>query len=196
MWTLFHLVRHGSYVLLDRAPGGRTDYPLSSQGRDEANSIAGWLADRRARALVSSPTRRAIETAEPIAQRLNLPVEVDPAFFEIDFADWTGRHFEDLQSDPDWKAWNGFRSTAGVPGGETMLAVQARAVAGLLRHAAKHNDAEVVVVSHADVIKSVLVHFLGTPLDLMRRIEIGPGSISQLMLYPGDAKVLAVNFHP
>ncbi|HEY7577579.1 MAG TPA: histidine phosphatase family protein [Acetobacteraceae bacterium] len=196
MRALFHLVRHGSYALLDHAPGGRADYPLSSQGRDEAGNIAAWLAGRGPRALVSSPTRRAIETAAPIAQRLNLAIEVDPAFVEIDFADWTGKRFEDLHSDPGWRAWNGFRSTAGVPGGETMLGVQARAVAGLLRHAAKHNDAEVVVVSHADVIKGVLAHFLGTPLDLLQRIEIGPGSISQLMLYAAEAKVLAVNFHP
>jgi probable phosphoglycerate mutase len=196
MRTLFHLVRHGSYALLDHALGGRADYPLSSHGRNQAGSIAAWLAGRGPRALVSSPTRRAIETAEPIAQRLNLAVEIDPAFAEIDFADWTGKQFEDLHGNPDWKAWNGFRSTAGVPGGETMLAVQVRAVAGLLRHAAQHDDTEVVVVSHADVIKGVLAHFLGTPLDLMRRIEISPGSISQLMLCASDARILAVNLHP
>jgi probable phosphoglycerate mutase len=77
-----------------------------------------------------------------------------------------------------------------------MLAVQARAVAGLRHHAARHGNAEVVVVSHADVIKAVLVHFMGAPLDLMRRIEIGPGSVSQLLLHAEDAKVLAVNMRP
>jgi probable phosphoglycerate mutase len=77
-----------------------------------------------------------------------------------------------------------------------MLAVQARAVAGLRHHAARHGNAEVVVVSHADVIKAVLAHFVGAPLDLMHRIEIGPGSISQLMLSAEDAQVLTVNIHP
>jgi probable phosphoglycerate mutase len=196
MGTLFHLVRHGSYALLDHALGGRADHPLSSQGRDEAERIADWLADRHPDVVVSSQMRRAMETADPIARRLRIPVHTDPAFAEIDFADWTGKRFQDLHADPTWQAWNRFRSTAGVPGGETILAVQARAVAGLLRHAGRNDNAEVVVVSHADVIKVVLAHFLGAPLDLMRRIEIGPGSISQLMLHEDDAKILAVNIRP
>ncbi len=196
MATLFHLVRHGSYALLDHALGGRGDYPLSSQGRDEATRIADWLADRRPSSLVSSPTRRAAETADLIARRLGVPVQRDAAFAEIDFAGWDGKRFEDLRDDPAWQAWNRFRGTAGVPGGETILAVVARAVGGLLRLAARHAKDEVVVVSHADVIKAVLAHFMGAPLDLMRRIEIGPGSISQVMLYADDAKLLAVNIRP
>jgi broad specificity phosphatase PhoE len=196
MGTLFHLVRHGSYALLDHALGGRADHPLSSQGRDEAERIADWLADRHPEEVVSSQMRRAMETADPIARRLRVPVHTDPAFAEIDFADWTGKRFQDLHADAAWQAWNRFRSTAGVPGGETILAVQARAVAGLLYHAGRSDNAEVVVVSHADVIKVVFAHFLGAPLDLMRRIEIGPGSISQLMLHEDDAKILAVNIRP
>ena len=49
------------------------------------------------------------------------------------------------------------------------------------------------MVSHADPIKAVLAHFLGTPLDLLRRIEIAPASRSVIVLYDEDAKVLAVN---
>ena len=196
MQALFHLVRHGSYALLDHALGGRADHPLSPQGRDEAERIAVWLEDRQPCKVVSSPMRRAIETADLIARHRSLPVQTDPAFAEIDFADWTGRRFEELHPDCEWQAWNRFRSTAGVPGGEMMLVVQARAVAGLLSHATRRDDAEVVVVSHADVIKAVLAHFMGAPLDLMRRIEIGPGSISQLLLYAEDAKILAVNIRP
>lgn len=196
MGTLFHLVRHGSYALLDHALGGRADHSLSSQGRDEAERIGAWLADREVREVVSSPVRRARETADIVARPLRVPVQTDPAFAEIDFADWTGQQFEDLHDDPAWQAWNRFRGTAGVPGGETMLAVQARAIVGLLRHAPCNDNADVVVVSHADVIKAVLAHFMGAPLDLMRRIEIGPGSISQLILHAEDAKILAVNMRP
>lgn len=196
MQTLFHLIRHGAYPLLDQALGGRLDHALSEDGRTQAERIAGELADRPIAAVVSSPVRRAVQTAEPTAKRLGLTVSLDPAFTEIDFAEWSGKRFEDLNSDPKWYAWNTFRSTAAPLCGETMLAVQARALAGLLRLATRHPDAEVAVVSHADVIKAVLGHFLGAPLDLLRRIEIGPGSISKLMLYAGDARVLAVNLPP
>lgn len=194
--TLFHLVRHGSYPLIDQALGGRQDYALSEQGRDEAKRIATILKARCPTAIVSSPAQRARETAELIAQRLNLDVQFDSAFAEIEFADWTGARFQDLRDDPAWQAWNTFRSTAGVPAGETMLAVQARAISGLSRYAVSHPDEELVIVSHSDVIKAGIAHFLGAPLDLMRRMEISPGSISQLMLHRDDAKILTMNLVP
>ncbi len=194
--TLFHLVRHGAYALVDHALGGRASYTLSPQGREQADRIAAVLKPRGPALIVSSPVQRCRETAELIADRLSLDLQIDDAFAEIEFAHWTGRRFEDLQGDPAWQAWNSFRSTAVIPGGETMLATQARAVAGLMHHAGCYPNDELVIVSHADVIKAVLAHFLGTPLDLMCRIEISPGSISQLILLRDDAKVLAINIQP
>jgi broad specificity phosphatase PhoE len=127
---------------------------------------------------------------------MGLELRADPAFTEIDFAAWSGKRFAELADDPAWRTWNSFRGTAQVPGGETMLAVQARALAGLSRLAIRHPDTELAIVSHADVIKAVLTHVLGAPLDLMRRLEIGPGSISQLALRADDATVLAINLIP
>lgn len=54
-------------------------------------------------------------------------------------------------------------------------------------------EGEVVVVSHGDVVKAVLAHFLATPLDLLRRIEVGPASRSVLALSDEDARILAIN---
>jgi probable phosphoglycerate mutase len=196
MPTLFHLIRHGAYPLLDQALGGRADHDLSDLGRTQADRLAARLAQRPIAAVVTSPVRRAQQTAAPIAAGLGLDLAADPAFSEIDFAGWTGRRFADLAADPAWQAWNRFRGSAVVPGGESMLAVQGRAVAGVLRWAAAYPTAELAIVSHADVIKAVLAHVLGAPLDLMRRMEIGPGSLSQVWLAEADAKVLAVNLPP
>lgn len=192
MQTLFHLIRHGDYPLQGTGFGGRGDHPLSAEGRAQAGRIAARLQGRVA-AVISSPVRRAIETAEPLAAACGLRVETDAAFTEIDVAGWSGKRFADLHGDPAWGPWNRFRSTAAVPGGEAMLAVQARAIAGLVRLCVAHPDAALAVVSHADVIKAVLVHFLGAPLDLLRRLEIAPGSTSELVVAPEDAKILAVN---
>jgi broad specificity phosphatase PhoE len=196
MATLFHLVRHGAYSLLDQALGGRNPYKLSDEGHIQAGRIAAALSGRPIAATLSSPVQRAMETAEPIAAGLGLTLHIAPDFAEIDFAGWTGAAFTSLHDDPAWHAWNVFRSTAQVPGGEAILGVQTRAVGGLMRIAAAYPDAEVVIVSHADVIKAVLAHFLGAPLDLMRRMEVSPGSISRLLLYAADAKVLAMNLPP
>ena len=190
--TIFCLVRHGAYGMIDQGLGGHAPHPLNDDGRAQAERVAEALSCRAIAAIVSSPVQRAQETAAPIAARLGLAVRVEPDFAEIDCGEWTGASFESLHAQPAWRAWNRFRSTARVPQGETMLAVQARAVSGLCRLAAAFPEDEVVVVSHGDIIKSLLAHFLGTPLDLLRRIEIGPASTSRRVRYEEDAKVLAI----
>jgi len=179
--------------MLDHGFGGREPHALSEEGRAQAARIAEALKARAIAAVLSSPVQRAQETAAAIGSSLGRTVEVAPEFTEIDCGNWTGATFEKLRGLPAWRAWNSFRSTAAIPGGETMLAVQTRAVAGVVRLAATWPSQEVVVVSHADVIKAVLAHFLGMPLDLMRRMEIAPASISRLLLQDEDAKVLSVN---
>jgi probable phosphoglycerate mutase len=191
--TVFCLVRHGAYGLIDHGLGGREPHSLSHEGLAQAGRVADALSARPIAALLSSPVQRARETAAVLGARLELTVEIEPDFAEIEFGDWTGASFESLGEVPAWKAWNRFRSMAPVPGGETMLAVQARALAGVQRLAASFPDGEVVVVSHGDVIKAMLAHFLGSPLDLLRRIDIAPCSISRIALYDQDAKVLGVN---
>ena len=66
--------------------------------------------------------------------------------------------FDDLASQPEWQAWNACRGLARVPGGESMLDVQARAVSAMLRLRAAWPEGEIVIVSHADVIKAILAH--------------------------------------
>lgn len=189
---LLHLVRHAHYAQFDQALGGREPHALSPAGQGEAAALADRFARRPIASITSSPVRRALETAAPIAAGLGLPVEPNDAFNEIDYAGWTGRRFADLEGDPAWPAWNAFRSTAGVPGGETMLQVQTRAIRGVTRIAAQAGR-EAVIVTHADVIKAILAHFLGAPLDLIHRLEVAPASISQVALTPQDAQVIAVN---
>lgn len=190
------LVRHGHYPLLDHALGGQAAHALSAEGRVQAERVAAHLEGRAVAAVVTSPVRRAMETAAPIAARLHTEPRQEAAFTEVDFAGWTGRGFAELAGDPAWRAWNRFRSTAGVPGGETALQVQNRAIGGVLRLAGPFAGREVVVVSHGDVIKAVVSHVLGAPLDLMRRFRIAPGSVTELELSAEDACLLCLNQVP
>jgi len=194
--TVFHLVRHASHDLLGKVLVGRGPVSLSATGLAEAETVAAALAKAGLAAVVSSPRERALQTAGPIAARSGLEVIADPSLDELDLGEWTGARFGSLHDDPRWRAFNLFRGSTPVPGGEDMLAVQARAVALLLRLRAAHPGGAVAVVSHADVIKAVLVHFLGMPLDLMRRLEVAPASRSVVTLYPEDAIVQAVNLPP
>lgn len=197
MQTLFHLIRHGHYGLVDRALGGRAPgHGLSAPGHAQAARLAADLAATPFASIVSSPMQRATETAAPLAAARGLDTGIEPDLTELDCGEWTGLTFEALRDRPDWQRWNRFRSTAGIPGGETMLAVQARSVAALHRLSGHHGDAELAVVTHADVIKSVLMHVLGIPLDHMGRLEIAPASRSLVAWHDDTARVLAVNLPP
>ena len=193
MTTIIHLIRHASHDLLGRVLVGRAPVPISATGLAEAAALGRRLADRPLAAVISSPQLRAQQTAEAIAAHSGQAVTVDGAWDEIDFGAWTGLRFDVLQHDAGWQAFNSLRGFASIPDGETMLAAQARAVASLLRLRLTWPDHEVAVVSHGDVLKSVLAHVLGMPLDFMRRVEVAPSSRSVVTLCHDSAIVQAVN---
>lgn len=195
--TTFHLVRHGDYALLGRVLAGRTaGHSLSEAGAAQAEAVAAALAGLPILAVISSPLERTRETAAPIAARLGLPVDFDDDLLEIDFGEWTGRTFDSLRAWEGWPTFNRFRSTARIPGGESMLAVQARSVAAIVRLREMYPNGHVVIVSHGDVIKSIIAHFLTIPLDLFRRFDVGPASRSVVAVSNEDARVLAMNILP
>ena len=187
----FHLVRHAHHGLLGKVLAGRMPgVGLSPVGVEEAAALGRHFAAIPVRAVVASPMLRAEQTAAPIATAVHVAPQTDPAFNEVDFGAWEGQSFDALTQADGWESWNRARGLAPTPGGETMLAVQARAMAALARYS---EGGVVVVVTHADVIKAVLAHALGMPLDLMHRLEVSPASRSTLVLGPDFARVEAVN---
>ncbi|MGI4941503.1 MAG: histidine phosphatase family protein [Janthinobacterium lividum] len=187
-------MRHAAHGLLGRVLAGRMPgVPLSAEGVAQAAALADALAARPIRAVLSSPVQRAQETAAPIAARHGLPVLTDAGLDELDFGAWMGMAFDALESDPAWAVWNRCRSLAPTPGGETMVAAQARVLAAVARVRAAVGDGEAVLVGHSDVLKAVLAHLLGTPLDLLQRIELAPASRSVVVLWDGGGRVDGVN---
>ena len=193
MTCTVHLIRHGSHDLLGRVLLGRGDVALSPQGQAEAEAVAAALADAGLTALISSPRTRARQTAAPIAARAGLPIVIDPDIDEIDLGEWSGASFETLRQDAHWRSFNAQRAWALVPGGETMLAVQGRAVAAMQRLHQQHPNGTLAVVSHSDVIKAIVMHVLGVPLDLIHRFEIAPASCSTILLDDSGCMVERIN---
>ena len=190
-----HLIRHAEHGLLGHALAGRQPgVALSDTGRRQAAALAEHYAGQPVRQILTSPVQRAKETAQPIASGLGLVPAIEPAIEEIDFGRWTGAPFAALAGEPDWSAWNSARSLAPTPGGEGMLAAQARAVSALMRQ--REWGGTVIAVSHSDVIKAVLAYMLGMPLDLLHRLEVAPASRSILVLGDDFARVDAVNLPP
>ncbi len=187
------LVRHGSHGDVgQRLTGHGPEGGLTPRGREEAAAAAETLATRGVAMLYASPRRRTQETAAVIGARCGLAVTTAEALDEIDFGDWTGRRFEDLAGDPAWDRWNNARASAAPPGGETMAAAVARAVAFVEGIA----TGPVACVSHCDVIRGVVAHYLGLSLDNLLRFEVAPASVTTLDLWPGGATVVEVNRLP
>ena len=192
--TTFLLVRHASCDPVGRALAGRAPgVALNAAGREEVARLAGRLAATRAHAVYSSPVQRALETATPLAAVWRVPVRECAALTEIDFGRWTGCTLDALAPEPEWQRFNSFRSGTRAPRGELMLEAQARAVAGVLRLRDEHPDEVVALVSHADVLKSVVGYFVGVPVDLCHRLELAPASVSVLEVTAHGTRLLALN---
>lgn len=195
--TTFYLIRHAEKDASEQLLAGRTPgIGLSARGRRQARAIARRLSPEAIRHVCSSPMQRAQETAEPLADERALDVQVSPAFDEIDFGDWTGMRFSDLEPHARWRQFNRFRSGTHVPGGESVVEVQARFVAGMLRLRDAFPDDGVAIVSHGDPLRVAIAYFLGAPPDLFERIEISVGSVSVLTLDDHGARLVRLNQVP
>jgi broad specificity phosphatase PhoE len=120
-------------------------------------------------------------------------VEVADELNEIDYGAWTGRTIAELREMEAWRRFNQLRGSTAIPGGETMLEVQGRMLRLIERLCAAHAGQTLALVSHGDVIKATLSHYLGVPLDLFHRIEISPASVSIVRVEHHGAEVLLVN---
>jgi broad specificity phosphatase PhoE len=194
--TTFLLVRHALCDPVGRSIAGRQPgIHLNAAGRRQAERLAAWLEPIALDGIYSSPLERALETARPIGAAKGLNVQAAEAWNEIDFGDWTGRALADLDPIPEWRRFNTLRSSSTIPGGENMAEVLGRVLRELDRLTALHSASAacVAVVSHGDVLRTLLAYALGIPLDLLLRLEISPASISVLEVTGQGPRLLLLN---
>ena len=192
--TTILLIRHGRTDGVDRYLAGRAaGTPLNDQGTIEVARLTERLRGTRLAAVVSSTLERTRQTAEAIAAAHGLPVIEDEAFNEFDIGAWTGAAFTTLDADGEWARFNAARSLTGAPGGELMREVQQRAVTAILALARRYEGGTVAVVSHGDVIRAILMYFLGMPIEMVHRIEIDPSRVSILEIGRDAVRVQQVN---
>jgi probable phosphomutase (TIGR03848 family) len=195
--TYVLLVRHGQndWVQKRRLAGWTPGIHLNEEGREQVDRLAGRLTDLPIKAIYSSPLERCLETAEAVGSSLRLGVSQLPAVGEVRYGKWEGKKVKKVsRKKRSWYAVQHYPSRFRFPGGETLREVQDRAVAALEELCAKHKDEMILVVSHADVIKLLLAHYLGVHIDLFQRLIISPASVSALQLSDGGlVRVLRIN---
>jgi probable phosphoglycerate mutase len=181
--TRFLLIRHGSTATLGSGIAGwKPGIDLTAGGVAEVRALAHVVESRPVEALYTSPLERTCQTAAILAEVLGREPTICEALGELRFGRWTGLSFEELNSDPQWRYFNTFRSGTRIPDGELMLETQARVVAALLTLRDAHPAGCVALVTHGDVIKAALTYLLGMPLDFYARLEIAPASLSEFEL--------------
>lgn len=185
------LVRHGESQPLRRGEpfptvAGQADPPLDPRGRDEAQRVAGRLADQHLAAIYVTTLRRTVETAEPLASRLGLAPRVEADLREIDLGEWEGAEFRARARAMDPVIVEMFTAQRWdvIPGAESNEALADRLRAGLARIAAAHADQRVAVFSHGGAIGAIAA--LATGSRPFAFLGADNGSITHLVVNGDD----------
>jgi probable phosphoglycerate mutase len=192
--TIILLVRHGETDFVGRRLSGWTPgVHLNARGREQAGEVAKALGDLPVRAVYSSPLERAVETAKPLARRLDCPILRRRELIEVHYGDFTGRTFASLRRFNLWKEVHRHPAQVRFPGGETFIEVQERVGRAFEEMRADHPRQMVAAFAHGDVIRLGLAYALGIPLDLFQRLTVSPASISALEFGVGGPRLIAIN---
>jgi len=194
MATTLFLTRHALTAQTGRVLYGQTPgIDLDDRGRAQAAKLAERFASVRLTAIYSSPLDRCTQTVEPLAAAKRLRVSSAPDLIEMDTGAWTGRTLPQVRRTKLWRVVQTEPSRFRFPGGEGFVEAEARAVAAVDRIARKHPRGRVAVASHGDIVRIVLAHLLGTPLDDFQRIVVDTASVSVIVIHRGQRRVVLAN---
>ncbi|OJX45996.1 MAG: hypothetical protein BGO78_03680 [Chloroflexi bacterium 44-23] len=183
--TILFLIRHGQNNWVGKRLAGRTaGVHLNQTGQQQAQSIAGTLAELPFKAVYSSPLERAMETAQPLADRLSLPVQIKEGLSEINFGDWQGKTIKQLQRMKLWKTVQDQPQEMHFPGGESFQQAQQRLVTCVEDLRTQHTKEDLIACfSHSDSIRLLVTHYLAMPLAAFQRVAIDTASISVIVFH-------------
>lgn len=195
--ALVILVRHGQTdENVSGKVSGQGPVPLNVRGQEQAQLAAEVLTSLGVTHIFSSPVARARQTAEILAQRLQVGIEERPDLREVGYGDWEGRYFHELRQHPIAQQVFHDPVNAVFPNGESLPAVQQRGVQVIEAVRRQHPQGVLALVSHGDVIRTALAHYLGMPFNDYRRLNQDPGALSVLELFDAWVRVKTVNFIP
>lgn len=196
---LILLIRHGEneYVKTGRMAGRLPDVHLNERGQQQAKELAEALTHVPIKAIYSSPMERAVETAQPLAEKLGQEIQLRPGLLEADIGEWAGMELKAARKLPEWKTVQSAPSRFRFPGGESFPDIQTRLVDDIEVIAKQHKGPEIVACFlHADPIKLIVTYYMGMPLDHFQRLSCDTASVTMLMLNETGAALLKLNQRP
>lgn len=187
------LARHGATTWnTESRLIGRTDFPLSDEGKQQARQLAARLAHEDIDTIYTSSMKRAAETAAIIADSCQLSPRADARLREIDFGQWEGLTIDEVQRRfaESLMAW---QTGVGPPGGESPASLMQRIQAFIDDLAARHMGATVLVVSHGGVFQAMIFLTMKLPFRNDWHFYMYNASISELWLTADKAVMVSLN---
>lgn len=148
--------------------------------------------------LYASPMKRVQQTIAPMLSNGTPKPVVRQEFREVDFGDWTGLHWTEVQARYGISAlaWLDQLECAGIPNAETSRTFRNRIEPGLRQLLQAHTGQHLSIACHGGVIRMVLAILLDLPFPKTAAFEIDYASITQILWTPPIARLQLVNFAP
>ena len=173
--TCIILIRHGETDwIVEGRYQGQDDPPLNAKGLAQAHRLAEGLHDVPLDVLITSPLRRACQTAEILAETLGLPLHAEPRLMEIHQGDWQGRLRAEIAAlYPElFRRWETEPWEVTPPGGEHLSQVQARVYAALDDIIMQYQGQRIGMVAHRIPIALIKVRYQGLDPDVVRTLQL------------------------
>ena len=177
---------------------GRNPVELDAHGCAQVASLVDIVRPLNPDLIVTSPLKRARQSAEIIAEGLGngIAIREDPQIAEVQYGRWEGMTYEELVIDEDYLRYREEPILSSTPGGECIGEVQARGVEAVMRTLGEADGQRVLFVSHGDIIRSVLCHFMGMELLHFRRIRVDNAALSGVQIAGEFAEIKFLNIVP
>lgn len=172
---------------------GSNPIEINEAGKQQADQSSQGLHPFCFSTIYTSPILRALQTAKVLHQKQNAPLVEDQRLEEIGYGDWVGMTFEEVRKLPGYVPYFRRLQTPVAPKGETLFQVRDRAMAFIHQMKTRHQEEDILVVSHADWIKCVLMELLEIPFANIWKMRIDHCSISLMESEKRGDRIICIN---
>ncbi|MDD3839591.1 MAG: histidine phosphatase family protein [Clostridia bacterium] len=189
-----YLVRHGETRWnTGFKVQGHTDVELTDRGRVQSMLLAERLLYEGIQHIYSSDLSRAYQTAEYVAEKLGKKTNKLKGLREVDFGIWEGLSLEHIKEKypKEYNEWKEHPDKAVIPGERNLYNVQKRIMGCIVSLVERHEDENILIVSHGTVLKTAILGFMNIDMSLFNRMWLGNASIS-ILDFKKDKVVLSL----
>lgn len=177
-----YMIRHGKTPAnIDNKFAGRTEEPLSKQGRDQVTRLIPELASLNLEAIYAGPLLRTLQTAEIISNN-DIPIHRAVGLVDIDLPHWDGLTKDEIRANfgDEYPTWLATPDLFHVDGCEDLHQVQKRAVAQVDEIVRNHKSGTILLVTHLIVARCLILHKNKQPISMFREIKVDNGEVVEL----------------